>query len=304
MTAPTGEQDFFERFTRLLANIKDRLELDTLHDALIVWFAENSCFLDPEDVKDRIVHDSHAEGVDSILIEQTYFTLQFVQAQVPATFENSKSNFPENKLKLTLDGVRFLLAGDYKGKITPELENLVDEYHELEKTGDYKTKIVFLSPKKPPLEDKFITNFSKDFPSVEVEFWGFEKLAELYRNNYLLRRAPPPERITLEVISKLESKDKPIKARVFTTKGKELARAYDNFKERIFQQNVRYFLGLRSKGINKEILNTATSDDRSENFWYFNNGVTIVCKKISESLSGKVVHLEGAQIINGAQTTY
>lgn len=39
-------------------------------------------------------------------------------------------------------------------------------------------------------------------------------------------------------------------------------------------------------------------------FWYFNNGITIICKKIQEATSGRIIILEEAQIINGAQTTY
>lgn len=63
-------------------------------------------------------------------------------------------------------------------------------------------------------------------------------------------------------------------------------------------------MGLRSKSINIQILETATDSAKSKYFWYFNNGITIVCKEINEPASGKIVILKDAQIINGAQTTY
>lgn len=304
MSQQMAPADFYDRFVKLLQNIREANDFETNHDALISWYGENCLFLDPEDVKERIVHDSHAEGIDAVLLDGANYNLLFVQGRVTDTFEKSQGNFSENEIKLTLLGTRFLMRGNYKGKITPELENLVDEYHDLDGTGDYKTKVVFLALKKPPVDDKFIVNFREEFPSVEVQFWGFEELLGFYNNDYLVRRAPPPERNSFEVVALLLNKDEPIRARVFTSRGKELARFYETYRERVFQQNVRSFLGKRSRTINAQILATAVSDAQSKHFWYFNNGVTLVCKKIIEPTSGKMINLESPQIINGAQTTY
>jgi len=299
-----NKKDFFDRFVRLLENTKEKHELDNLHDALIIWFGENYLFLDPEEIKERIVNDKHAEGIDAVLIDKTNYKLLFIQAKTVESFNNTNHNFSENDIKSTLEGIRFVLRDDYKGKITPELENLVDEYHDLDKTGDYKSAIIFLTLKKEPLNYKFIQNFKNEFPQIEIEFYDFDWLFDFYANEYLTARAAPPEKISFEVLTNLLTKDIPYKSRVFTCKGKELAKIYNDYRERIFQQNVRHSLGLRLRSINKQILGTATDDTRSRDFWYFNNGITIVCKKINESGSRKVINLENAQIINGAQTTY
>jgi len=299
-----NKHDFFDRFISLLENIKNKYELDSIHDALIVWFGENYFLLDSEEVKDRIVNDKHAEGIDSFLIDQINYNLIFIQAKTVNNFNNTEKNFSENNLKLTLEGVRFLLRGNYKGKITPELENLINEYHELDKSGNYKTNIVFLTFFKKPIDDKFIKSFHQDFPEIEVIFYGFDDLMDFYINKYLIMRAEPPENISFEVLTNLLGKDAPHKSRIFTCKGKELARIYNENRERIFQQNVRYSLRMKSKSINRQILETASDDIKSKSFWYFNNGITIICKKINETTSGKVISLKKAQIINGAQTTY
>lgn len=298
------ERDLFDRFIKLLENTKDKMELETIHDALIMWFGENYLSLDPDDIKERIVADKRAEGVDAIFIDQTNYELIFLQAKTVDTYDNTQKHFPEDELKSTLAGIRFLLKGDYKGHITPELENLVDEYHELDKTSDYSNRIIFLALKKKPADEKFISDFSKEFTQIKIDFYDFDWLADFYANKYLTLRAAPPEKISFEIVDNILQKDAPNKSRVFTCKGKEIARVYNDYKERIFQQNVRYSLGVRSKSINRQILETATNDKRSINFWYFNNGITIVCKKITESSSGKVINLDNAQIINGAQTTY
>lgn len=299
-----NKRDFFDRFISLLKNTKSKYELDSIHDALIVWFGENYFLLDSEEVKERIVSDNHAEGVDALLIDQINYNLVFIQAKTVNNFDNTEKNFSENAIKLTLEGVRFLLRGNYRGRITPGLENLIDEYHELDKTNDYKTNIVFLTFFKKPVDDKFIESFHQEFPEIEVIFYGFKDLMDFYINKYLIMRAEPPENISFEVLTNLLGKDTPHKSRIFTCKGKELARIYNENREKIFQQNVRYSLRMKSKSINKQILETACDDIKSKSFWYFNNGITIICKKINETNSGKVISLKKAQIINGAQTTY
>lgn len=295
---------FFDRFAGLLKNTKERLDLDSPHDALIVWFAENWLLLDAEDAKDRIIEDKHAEGVDAILVDRLNYELLLIQAKTVASFGNTSSNFSETDVKSTLGGVRFLLQGDYKQKITPELENLVDEYHELDKTGDYKTRIVFVTLKQPPVDDKFIRAFSKDFPQIHVDFYHFDLLHDFYENRYLVLRAAPPENISFKVMTNLLSKEEPHASRIFICKGEELAKIYNDYRERIFQQNVRFSLGLKSRSINRQILETAVDETKSREFWYYNNGITIVCNEIASSSSGRVINLKNAQIINGAQTTY
>ena len=214
--------DFFERFIRSLENMREEYNLENIHDALIVWFGENYLTLDAEDVKERIIQDKHAEGVDSILVDQTNGNLFFIQAKTANNFDNTENNFSENDVKIALGGIRFLLKGDYKKKITSELENLVDEYHELDKTGDFKTTILFLTLKKKPVSDKFIENFKEDFSKIEIKFFDFDKLFDFYENKYLAMRAAPPEKISFEVLTNLLIKDTPTKSRVFTCKGKEL----------------------------------------------------------------------------------
>ena len=157
---------------------------------------------------------------------------------------------------------------------------------------------------KKPVDDKFIKSFHQEFPEIEVIFFGFDDLMDFYINKYLIMSDEPPENISFEVLTNLLNKDDPYKSRIFICKGKELARIFNENRERIFQQNVRYSLRMKSRSINRQILETASDDIKSKSFWYFNNGITIICKKINETNSRKVIILKKAQIINGAQTTY
>lgn len=212
------EKDFFDRFIKLLENEKTNQELENIHDALIYWIGVYMFNLDSDDMKDRIVRDDFAEGVDAIWIDSNEFEMSFIQALTKNDLDQTKQSFPENKIKLTLEGVRLLIAGDYKGRITPKLENLTDEYHDLEITGNYKVLIRFLTLSKGLDTNKFIDTFKKDFPQITVEFIDFKKIYDFYTKHYLVSSLPPPKKISLEIITNILKKDTPIKAHIFTCK--------------------------------------------------------------------------------------
>ncbi|GAB5523160.1 MAG: hypothetical protein Roseis2KO_10320 [Roseivirga sp.] len=70
--------------------------------------------------------------------------------------------------------------------------------------------------------------------------------------------------------------------------------------DELFSANYRGFLGVnRRKKINSGIKTTA--EKQPQNFWVFNNGITILTTKVTKEKSG--VKIDGISIINGAQTT-
>ncbi len=73
-----------------------------------------------------------------------------------------------------------------------------------------------------------------------------------------------------------------------------------NLKRYIFDSNVRDY---QNKTIvNKEIENTIKNDYNSD-FWWLNNGITIIAGKDSTQI-GKKLSLKNVQIVNGLQTSY
>lgn len=66
----------------------------------------------------------------------------------------------------------------------------------------------------------------------------------------------------------------------------------------LFDSNVRAFMG--HNRVNEDIRETLSTSD-SPDFWWLNNGVTILAN--TASVTGKSIQLEGVQIVNGLQTT-
>jgi hypothetical protein len=95
-----------------------------------------------------------------------------------------------------------------------------------------------------------------------------------------------------------------VKGLISNITGGELIGKYEQFKDKLFQQNVRYYLGENS--INKKIIESASDAGTRDRFWFLNNGITIVCEdyKIQGITTENIkVQLKNFQIVNGAQTT-
>jgi len=79
----------------------------------------------------------------------------------------------------------------------------------------------------------------------------------------------------------------------------DFIRAEDGrLKEEIFEGNVRDYQG--NTEVNQQIRDTLTFRP-PEDFWWLNNGISIICS--SATLSGKILTIENAEVVNGLQTS-
>ncbi|WP_343577795.1 AIPR family protein [Pseudomonas sp.] len=87
--------------------------------------------------------------------------------------------------------------------------------------------------------------------------------------------------------------------------GNALRALYEKYGPRILEANVRSFLGVNSKGVNKGIRDTLR--DTPERFMAYNNGIVVVADaaKLDRTRDGSlgILWLQGMQIVNGGQTT-
>jgi len=93
--------------------------------------------------------------------------------------------------------------------------------------------------------------------------------------------------------------------------GSQLVRFYERYKLRLVNENVRAFL--QFKGATNRGIKT-TIEEEPDQFISYNNGISIVARKVTGAVIGEVTGdevmaydqlftIEGAQIVNGGQTT-
>lgn len=71
-------------------------------------------------------------------------------------------------------------------------------------------------------------------------------------------------------------------------------------KKYLFDSNIRDFQNKTE--VNKEIEKTLNENDQSQDFWWLNNGITILADE--GSITGRTFSMENIQIVNGLQTSY
>lgn len=87
-------------------------------------------------------------------------------------------------------------------------------------------------------------------------------------------------------------------AAVCNISASSLKHLYDKYGNGLLGQNLRYYI--RKRDVDNAIDNTIRNDP--QNFWYKNNGITILCDDFD--FSGDRLKMRNFSIINGGQTTY
>lgn len=90
-----------------------------------------------------------------------------------------------------------------------------------------------------------------------------------------------------------------IRSWIFAMRGIDVGKIFSSFGDRVFARNIRGFLD--ETRINTKIAQTLHREPG--HFWYFNNGVTIICDAAERVHDGQALEVRNPQIINGQQTT-
>lgn len=83
----------------------------------------------------------------------------------------------------------------------------------------------------------------------------------------------------------------------------EIYQLMDEFGDRLLEKNIRRYLG--KNAVNEQISQTLLNGNKRQNFFFFNNGITMICEKFAyNGLQEKDwnVKIKRLQIINGGQT--
>ncbi len=85
----------------------------------------------------------------------------------------------------------------------------------------------------------------------------------------------------------------------------ELARLMETHGDRLLERNIRRYLGLTGNRVNEQIQRTLVDPKERPNFFFYNNGLTLVCRQFQHNAGQQLdlkVRVKGLQIINGGQT--
>ncbi len=296
--------------TQLSELLQSHPELRTKQRAFTAWVLLHLSEVDisePEAI-DSIVDGNQEKGLDAVFVPEMggrIVVLQTILHEQPRG-----KGIRKNDLVRLFAGVDWLLEGDLSRiNRNPTLRAKAEEFREAYVDFDYSAIEIVLATTAangPSQEEKDeIERFSaklaqRGVPSV-IETLSATEIREM-----LVARAHRRFRIDLDLkfVGKPFNYERPqigARAIVGVVKGAQLADLFCKHGYRIFEVNIRNFLG--NVKINLGIAKTATDPSESKKFWFYNNGITFVCDEFAfRSLEDTVVRLENAQIINGCQT--
>jgi len=193
--------------------------------------------------------------------------------------------------------------------------NLIDLYNKLHAGDDSYSSYPVLEVVKQALDEGYslsivLALFGKLDPSTDLsailekyelndtnfKFYDIYKLRRLYAG---LDEEIDEKTVALSYLNCAEYSG-PIDAIVGNVSAHNLKQTFKDVVPTVYDVNLRTPLG--STKINKEMRNTLAAAD-NKYFWYYNNGITILCKKYELDTQNKTVHITSPRIVNGAQTT-
>jgi hypothetical protein len=137
------------------------------------------------------------------------------------------------------------------------------------------------------------------------ELFFFRCIAQKELFHHLAREAAPSQ-IDLQVrLTHYGNVDQPLKAVYGQISASDVAKWYSDHGNNLFSGNIRHFLGERSD-VNNGIADTLQNSP--DNFWYFNNGITLIAEGFKRQAIGSadksvgIFECKGVTIVNGAQT--
>ena len=277
-------------------------------NAFIVWFLRAFFTDDQEQAVSALTGASRDRGIDAILIDHEARTVFVVQGK-----------YRQNEIPPNEDRSGVIAFADY-ARVLP---GPVAEYKTIYNNADagvqghlekarsaivnsgYRVGLLFVTtgkvsrPLSRELEEKIAQH---EVASLQI----FDRSALLrLLDDYVEGAAPPVPTLRLPIVENKEliHYDPVTKATtwIIVMSGDEVGKLYKIAGRRLFARNIRGFLGHTE--INKGMHITLT--EHPEHFWYFNNGVAVICDAVSPDMQNghKYLIVTNPQVINGQQTT-
>lgn len=260
--------------------------------------------LSDEEALERLTEGGGDFGVDAIHLSDIVegeFSVTFFQCKYKHDRQDGVSAFPEDGVTKALQAVMTLFDPQALVSLNPRLQARVEEIRSLIADGNIPRVRVLLcnnGQRWNPPGDQLIQN-AKLGQQVLFEHVNHDAIVQILQST-------KPVDETLEFTGKAVVEDFSY-SRIFVGKMavSEIARVMDTHGDRLLQRNIRRYLGLMGNRVNEGIRATLKSPENRPNFFFYNNGITLICTQFTyNALQGEgfKVKVKGLQIINGGQT--
>lgn len=258
--------------------------------------------LDHETAFDCLTEGSGDFGVDAIYLTEGMedeFGVVLFQGKYRDNLEGN-FNFEENAVSALINAVRHIFDPSAElSAINDRLKARVEEARSMIRDGLIpKIRVVACNNGLEWNQSAEEAIKRADFgDQVSWEHVNHEKLVSI------LQRTKPVDE-TLSLTGKAVFEDMNFsRVCVGRVSVSHIADLMKRHEDRLLERNIRRYLGLRSNRVNQGIQKTL--QDEPGNFYFFNNGLTLVCDNFNYNAQQQGdyhVKVKGMQIVNGGQT--
>lgn len=244
-------------------------------------------------------------GVDGIEIgdeEDGEFTVTIFQGKYKVEDLSGTANFPENGVKNAILTVNLLFDPNKEFTMNENIRPKIEEIRSMIRDGlipNVRFVLCNNGSKWNDVAQEQIKNAHIPEEQVRFIYYNQDDIVEVLRAR---KKINDNIQMAGKIIIEEFNYCRVLIGKISVA---QIADLFDYHDDVILDRNIRRYLGLHSNRVNSAISETLKNEERRENFYFFNNGITAICDKFRyNALQGENfnIRIEGLQIINGGQT--
>jgi hypothetical protein len=260
-----------------------------------------------EEAAELLTEGGNDAGVDGLHIgdvDDSEFTVSIFQGKYKVKDLSGVANFPENGVQKAVNTIATLFDPSKEIEMNKKLAPRIEEIRSLVNDGYIpNVRMILCNNGAGWLQQgqNWIDQSQAGIGSGQVEWihWNHDSIVSVLR-----RKKSVDDTIRLSGKAVIEEFNF---RRVLLGKVpvSEIAELFNRHNDLLLERNIRRYLGMHSNRVNYAIHETLIDAQKRSNFYFFNNGITMICRKFRHNaLQGEnyQVKLESLQIINGGQT--
>lgn len=264
------------------------------------------CGMDYDVAAQSVTDGYHDMGVDAVYNDTKQKKLLLVQSK---WHKDGSGGISQEETGTFVRGIKRIINLDFNGcnqKLDAKKQEITNAIRDM----DYQIEVIFCHTGSQSIGDyayrpinELLGQVNED-DSTDLLTFVESKLQDIYE---YLANGQNSDNIVLDdvLLSDWGVVNSPFRAYYGTIPVSAVGEWYNQYGNKLFAKNIRYYKGSTevNQGI-KEVLKKSP-----DKFFYYNNGVKILCKKIIKKAAystGRDIGLfalEGVSLVNGAQTT-
>lgn len=247
-------------------------------------------------------NDAGVDGLHIGEVDDGEFLVTVFQGKYKINNLDGTANFPENGVQKAVNTVQTLFDPAKKINLNPLLKPKIEEIRSLVRDGYIPNVRVVLCNNGAKWTDQAQLWIDQSGLPEKQTFWihfNHNSIVEILRK---AKSVNDTLRLVGEAVFENFNYRRVVIGKVLVS---EIAELFNRHHDQLLQRNIRRYLGLNENRVNADIHRTLADPNSRENFYFFNNGITIICKSFRHNaLQGAnfQLKLENMQVINGGQT--